>query len=74
MKTYIKKFHNKHMYLDIKNSELSKLENRDFDKLIVHYNKPLQVGVYSDNYELIDLLIKNGFSLKKKCYAVEVSK
>lgn len=74
MKTYIKKFHNKHMYLDIKNSELSKLENRDFDKLIVHYNKPLQVGVYSDNYELIDLLTKSNFSLNRKCYELEVSK
>jgi len=42
--------------------------------LIDQYNGPLQTGVNSDNYELIDLLIKNGFSLKKKCYAVEVSK
>lgn len=74
MKTYIKKLHNKHMYLDIENSEISKLENRDFDKLIAHYNKPLQVGVYSDNHELIDLLTKSDFSLKRKCYDLEVSK
>lgn len=74
MKTYIKKLHNKHMYLDIENSEISKLENRDFDKLIAHYNKLLQVGVYSDNHELIDLLTKSDFSLKRKCYDLEVSK
>lgn len=42
--------------------------------MIAHYNKPLQVGVYSDNCELIDLLTKSGFSLKRKCYELEVSK
>lgn len=74
MKTYMKKLHNRHIYLDIENSEISKLEKQNFDKLIAHYNKPLQVGVYSDNCELIDLLTKSGFSLKRKCYELEVSK
>lgn len=42
--------------------------------MIDYYIKPLQVGVYSDNYELIELLNKSGFSLKRKCYEIEVSK
>ena len=72
MKTYTNKFHNKHTYLNIENSEISTIN--DFDHLLDEYKKPLQVGVDSDNYKLIDLLVKNDFILKRKCYEVEVTK
>ena len=72
MKTYTNKFHDKHIYLYIENSEISTIN--DFDHLIDEYQKPLQVGVDSDNDELIELLVKNDFILKRKCYEVEVTK
>ena len=46
MKTYTNKFHNKHTYLNIENSEISTIN--DFDHLLDEYKKPLQVGVDSD--------------------------
>ena len=72
MKTYTNKFHDKHIYLDIENSEISTIN--DFDHLIDEYKKPLQVGVDSDNYKLIEFLMENNFVLKRKCYEVEVAK
>lgn len=72
MKTYTNKFHNKHRYLNIENSEISTIN--DFDHLLDKYKKPLQIGVDSDNDNLIDLLEKNDFILKRKCYEVEVTK
>ena len=72
MKTYTNKFHNKHTYLNIENSEISTIN--DFDHLLDEYKKPLQIGVDSNNYKLIDLLVKNDFILKRKCYEVEVTK
>ena len=72
MKTYTNKFHNKHTYLNIENSEISTIN--DFDHLLDKYKKPLQVGVDSDNYKLIDLLVRNDFILKRKCYEVEATK
>lgn len=72
MKTYTNKFHNKHTYLNIENSEISTIN--DFDHLLDKYKKPLQIGVDSDNDNLIDLLEKNDFILKRKCYEVEATK
>lgn len=72
MKTYTNKFHNKHTYLYIENSEISTIN--DFDHLLDKYKKPLQIGVDSDNDNLIDLLEKNDFILKRKCYEVEATK
>lgn len=74
MKTYIKKFHNKHIYLQIYEGEISKLKPEDFNNISNKYNKPLQIGVESDNYKLISLLEKSGFVLKRKCYEIEASK
>lgn len=68
METFTNKFHNNHTYIKI--NDISKVSSSDFDGLVK--DRPLQIGVYSDQLDLIDFIKKAGFVLKRKCYEVEV--
>ena len=68
METFTNKFHNNHTYIKI--NDISKVSSADFDGLVK--DRPLQIGVYSDQLDLIDFIKKVGFVLKRKCYEVEV--
>lgn len=68
METFTNKFHNNHTYIKI--NDISKVSSADFDGLVK--DRPLQIGVYSNQLDLIDFIKKAGFVLKRKCYEVEV--
>ena len=70
METFINEFHNKHTYIKI--NDIKKVSLDDFKALAKE--KPLQIGVDSNQIDLIELLKKAGFILKRKCYDVEVSR
>lgn len=70
METFVNEFHNKHTYIKI--NDIKKVKEADIEALAK--DKPLQIGVDSDQQDLIELLKKAGFILKRKCYEVEVTK
>lgn len=69
MEKFTNKFHNKHTYIKI--NDIKKVKVGDLEALAK--DKPLQIGVYSNQLEVIDLLKKAGFILKRKCYEVEAT-
>lgn len=69
METYTNEFHNKHTYIKI--DDLEKLNLSDLEDLAK--DRTLQIGVYSDQLDLIDFIKKAGFILKRKCHEVEVT-
>lgn len=70
METFTNKFHNKHTYIKINDIEKVKLDDlEDLTK-----DRPIQIGVYSNQNNLIKFLKRAGFILKRKCYEVEVTK
>lgn len=70
METFVNEFHNKHTYIKINDMKKMKLADLEaFPK-----EKPLQVGIYSDQIDLIEFVKKAGFVLKRKCYEVEVTR
>lgn len=69
METFVNEFHNKHTYIKI--NDIKKVKVADFEGLAK--DRPLQIGVYSDQLYLIDFIKKEGFILKRKCYEVEVT-
>lgn len=68
METFTNKFHNNHTYIKI--NDISKVSSADFDGLAK--DRALQIGVYSDQLDLIDFIKEAGFVLRRKCYEVEV--
>lgn len=70
MEKFTNKFHNKHTYIKI--NDIKKVKVGDLEALAK--DKPLQIGVYSNQLEVIDLLKEAGFILKRKCYEVEVTR
>ncbi len=70
METFTKEFHNKHTYIKI--NDIKKVKVGDLEALAK--DSPLQIGLDSDQLEVIDLLKKAGFILKRKCYEVEVTR
>lgn len=70
METFVNEFHNKHTYIKI--NDIKKAKVADLEALAK--DKPLQIGVDSDQLEVIELLKKAGFILKRKCYEVEVTR
>ena len=70
METYTKEFHNKHTYIKI--NYIEKVKVGDLEDLAKE--RPLQIGIDSDQLAVIDLLKKSGFILKRKCYEVEVTR
>lgn len=70
METYTNEFHNKHTYIKI--DDLEKVNLSDLEAL--SKDRPLQIGIYSDQLDLIEFLKKAGFILKRKCYEVEVTR
>ncbi|WP_311480625.1 hypothetical protein [uncultured Anaerococcus sp.] len=70
METYTKEFHNKHTYIKI--NDIEKVKVGDLEDLAKE--RPLQIGIDSDQLAVIDLLKKSGFILKRKCYEVEVTR
>lgn len=70
MEIFTNEFHNKHTYIKI--NDIKKVKVADLEGLAK--DKPLQIGIYSDQLEVIDLLKKAGFILKRKCYEVEVTR
>lgn len=73
MKIYQNRFHDGHVYLSIDDFEVDKIQSSEFEKVMYEYQKPLQVMVKSSNRQLVQLLNKSGFQLKRRCYEVEVS-
>lgn len=69
METYTNEFHNKHTYIKI--DDLEKVNLSDLEAL--SNDRPLQIGIYSDQLDLIEFLEKAGFILKRKCYEVEAT-
>ncbi|MFO3666460.1 hypothetical protein [Anaerococcus kampingiae] len=72
METYTNKFHSKNLYIKIK--DMSQIKPEDFDKLIKKSVKALQIGLYSDQTDVIAFLKKCGFSLRRITYELEVGK
>lgn len=70
METYTNEFHNKHTYIKI--DDLEKVNMSDLEDLAKE--KPLQIGIDSDQLAVIEFLKKVGFILKRKCYEVEVTR
>lgn len=70
MEIFTNEFHNKHTYIKI--NDIKKVSLDDFKALAK--DKPLQIGVDSNQLDLIELLKKAGFILKRKCYEVEVTR
>lgn len=70
MEKFTNKFHNKHIYIKI--NDIKKVKVGDLEVLVK--DKPLQIGIDSDQLAVIDLLKKAGFILKRKCYEVEVTR
>lgn len=68
METFTNKFHNNHTYIKI--NDIRKVKLSDLEDLAKE--RPLQIGVYSDQLDLIDFIKKAGFVLRRKCYEVEV--
>ena len=69
METYTNEFHNKHTYIKI--NDIRKVNLSDLEALAK--DRPLQIGIYSDQLDLIEFLKKAGFILKRKCYEVEAT-
>ena len=72
METYTNKFHSKNLYIKIK--DINQIKPEDFDKLIKKSDKALQIGLYSDQTDVIAFLKKCGFSLRRITYELEVGK
>lgn len=70
METFTNCFHKNHTYIKINDIERVKLD--DLEVLVK--DRPIQIGVYSNQNNLIDFLKKAGFILKRKCYEVEVTR
>ena len=70
METFTNDFHKNHTYIKINDIERVKLD--DLEVLVK--DRPIQIGVYSNQNNLIDFLKKAGFILKRKCYEVEVTR
>lgn len=69
METYTNEFHNKHTYIKI--DDIEKVNLSDLEALAK--DRPLQIGIYSDQLDLIEFLKKADFILKRKCYEVEAT-
>ena len=69
METFTNKFHNKHTYIKI--NDIMRVKMADFNALAEE--RPLQIGVYSDQLDLINFIKKADFVLKRKCYELEVT-
>ncbi|MCW6678313.1 hypothetical protein NH286_04010 [Anaerococcus sp. NML200574] len=72
METYTNKFHSKNLYIKIK--DMSQIKPEDFDKLIKKSGKALQIGIYSDQEDVIAFIKKCGFRLRRVTYELEVGK
>lgn len=72
METYTNNFHSKNLYIKIK--DINQIRPEDFDKLIKESGKALQIGLYSNQTEVIAFLKKCGFCLKRVTYELEVGK
>lgn len=70
METFTNDFHKNHTYIKI--NDIKKVKVGDLEVLVK--DKPLQIGIDSDQLVVIDLLKKAGFILKRKCYEVEVTR
>ncbi|WP_299034829.1 hypothetical protein, partial [uncultured Anaerococcus sp.] len=70
METYTNEFHNKHTYIKI--NDIKKVKIGDLEALAK--GKPLQIGIESNQVEVIDLLKKADFIIKRKCYEVEATR
>ncbi len=70
METFTNKFHNNHTYIKI--NDIRKVKLDDLEDLVEE--RPLQIGVYSDQLDLIDFIKRAGFILKRKCYEVEATR
>ena len=62
METYTNEFHNKHTYIKI--NDIKKVKIGDLEALAK--GKPLQIGIESNQVEVIDLLKKADFIIKRK--------
>lgn len=71
MRIYENRFHNRHSYLEIEESEVAELTPELFDTIRKEQGKPLQVMLSSDNRRLIALLVRSGFQCKRRCYEME---
>lgn len=72
METYTNKFHSKNLYIKIK--DMRQIKPEDFDELIKKSGKALQIGLYSDQEDVIAFIKKCGFSLRRITYELEVGK
>lgn len=70
METFTNDFHKNHTYIKI--NDIRKVKLEDLEALAK--DRPLQIGIYSDQLDLIEFLKKAGFILKRKCYEVEVTR
>ncbi len=72
MELYRNGFHSGHLYLKIEAYEVPDLPCAVFEELLEKHRKPLQVMVSSDNEQLVGILRRSGFVLKRKCYEMDV--
>ena len=70
METFTNCFHKNHTYIKI--NDIEKVKLIDLENLAKE--RPIQIGVYYNQNDLIDFLKKAGFILKRKCYEVEVTR
>ena len=73
MTVYNNPFHSGHVYLRIGEHEASGIRPPQFEKLLAEYRKPLQAMVSSNDLETVELLVKSGFILKRRCFECSFS-
>lgn len=70
MEIYTNKFHNNNIYIKI--TEPEKVSPGELEEILDKYQKPIQIGIYSDQNYLVGLLIQSGFMKKRSTYELEV--
>ena len=73
MTVYNNPFHSGHVYLRIGEHEADGIRPPQFEKLLAEYRRPLQAMVSSNGRETVDLLVKSGFILKRRCFECSFS-
>ena len=73
MTVYNNPFHSGHVYLRIGEHEASGIRPPQFEKLLAEYRRPLQAMVSSNDRGTVDLLVKSGFILRRRCFECSFS-
>ena len=73
MTVYNNPFHSGHVYLRIGEHEADGIRPPQFEKLLAEYRRPLQAMVSSNDRGTVDLLVKSGFILRRRCFECSFS-